>query len=181
MWTQSEGNTNMTSFLPSNYELPATPSGYTKFEEGQTVKFRILKSWMENDCVLFWEYFDERWEKGKPVRSLKAFESTPWISTDRKPKEVWAFKVWNYNLNQVQICSVWQKTIKVAIMWFINDEDYWDPLNYDIKIKREWKGLETEYTINPAPPKEFNKELLETWDKEIDWFKYLEWESPFTD
>ena len=168
-------------FLPSNYELPVTPSSYTKFEDWETVKIRILPSWMEKDCNLMWEYYDERWEKAKVVRSLTKFEETPWIKEGRQQKEVWAFKVWNYSLEQVQICTVSQKSIKVAIMWFINDEDYGDPLKYDIKIKREWTWLETQYTINPAPPRTFEEEKFQNNDKEIDWFKYLEWESPFKD
>ncbi len=180
MWNITEANENMTgsSFLPNNYELPVTPNHYTKFEDGETVKIRILPSGMDTNCNVFWEYFNESWEKPQVVRSLKTFKETPWIKKDRKPKEVWAFKVFNYSIWQIQICSISQKTIKVAIMWFIKDEDYWDPLGYDIKIWRVWTWLETEYTINPAPPKKFDKDLLKD-DKEIDWFGYIEWNEPF--
>ena len=182
MWTLAEGNVNMVTwgtFLPTNYSLPVTPSSFTKFEEWETVRIRILPSGMETDCMVFWEYFDESGEKAKPVRSMKAFESTPWIWEDWKIKEVWAFKVWNYNIEQVQLCSIPQKTVKEAILWFINDEDYWNPLSYDIKVTKSWKWFDTVYKVNPAPIKEFDGSLIEWKDKEIDWFKYLEWEQPF--
>jgi len=170
----------MDNFLPQDYEIPATPSNYTKFEDGETVKFRILPSGMDNDCIVFYEYFDKsQWENGKPIRSKKPFDSTPWIENGRKQQEKWAFKVWNYNLWQVQICNISQKGLKQSIMWYIKDEDYWDPLSYDIKISRTWKGLETEYSITPTPPKEFDESLLKDNDKKIDWVAYLNSEEPF--
>lgn len=168
------------SFLPDNYEMPVAPSNYTQFEDGTTTKFRILPSGGDQDCIVFWEYFDKtQWENWKPVRSMKKFEETPWIEPWRRQGEKWAFKVWNYDLNQVQICSLWQKGLKEAIMQHINDDDYGNPLWYDIKITRTWTKLETKYKIVVSPPKAFDESVLETDDKQIDWVAYLKNEEPF--
>lgn len=162
------------TFLEESYELPVTPSNYTKFEDWETTKFRILPSWMDTDCIVFYEYFDKsQWENGKPVRSSNKFDETPWIQPWQEPKEKWSFKVWNYNLEQIQICSIGQKSIKEAIMNLIKDTDYGEPLWYDIKVKREWQQLETKYWVLPWPVKDFDIDL--TWkDKKIDWVTYLE-------
>ena len=170
----------MSDFLPKDYEIPVSPSNYTKFEDGTTTKFRILPMDNEWNCIVFWEYFDKtQGENGKPVRSVNKFTATPWIEPWRKTIHKWAFKVWNYDLWQIQICSLGQKWLQEQIMSYINDDDYWNPLNYDIKIKRDWKGLETKYWLTVSPPKPFDEALLKDNDKNIDWFAYLESEEPF--
>lgn len=170
----------MNNFLPEDYKMPTTWNDYTKFEDWVTTRFRILPSGMESNCIVFWEYFDlTQGEKWKPVRSTKKFTETPWIESGRQQGEKWAFKVWNYDLGEVQICSIWQILLKQQIMSYINDDDYGNPVWYDIKIRREWVKLETKYSLTVSPPKDFDESLLESHDKKIDWVAYLEWEDPF--
>ena len=55
----------MTNFLPYGYEAPKSVSFYTKFEDGEKVKLRILPSGLEDrNCITGFEYFEET-EDGK--------------------------------------------------------------------------------------------------------------------
>jgi hypothetical protein len=161
------------SFLPEGYELPKSNSSFTKFEKDKTTRIRVLPSWLDQDALIFWEYFDESWEKPKPIRSIQPHKNTPWIKEGHKQKECWTMKVYNYDTEQVEICTINQASIKTAIMWFFSDSDYGDPKGYDLKITRTWDKLETKYTITPTPPKEFDDSLLIWKDKNIDWSAFL--------
>ena len=166
-----------TEFLPPDYEIPKSPSNYTKFEKDTTTKVRILPSGTTKDTIIYWEYFDERWEKAKPVRSIWEFKDTPWIKHWRKAKEMWSLKVWNYDLEQVQMMQIWQVSIKEAIIDYYMNDNYWNPLWYDIEIKRTWEKLDTKYSVIANPPKEFDQSLLEWKDLEIDWAWFMECET----
>jgi hypothetical protein len=167
----------MNNFLPKNYEIPKTPSKYTKFENDKTTRIRILPSWTDKDTIIFYEYFDISGENPKPVRSIKPFQETPWIKEGQKQKEIWNCKVWNYEIEQVQICSIWQMTIKEAIMNYYMDNDFWSPVLFDLKISKKWEKLETTYWVIASPPKEFDKSLLVWKDFKIDWSGFLKCET----
>ncbi len=162
----------MNDFLPQDYEIPKAPSKYTRFEKDTTTRLRILPSGLERDVILFNQYFDKSTNpKGIPVRSIKEFESTPWIMWDDKVKAMWAVKVWNYDEKIIQIWDIGQKTIQTMLQKFAEDEDYWSPVNYDIKLTKDWDGLESKYSIMPGIIKDFNAEDFE--DVKIDWSAYL--------
>ena len=162
------------TFLPENYELPASENNFTKFEKDKTTKLRILLSWLDKNCVIYYEYFqDIEWWKVKPIRSTKKFTETPWINAKSQVKEVWSFKVYNYEAQSIQICSIPQKWIKETIMNLIWDSDYGDPLGYDIKISKTGEGMETKYSLLASPPKEFDDKLIFNKDKDIDWAWFL--------
>lgn len=164
-------NTKNNGFLPNNYELPKSTSRYTKFEEWET-KVRIL-----SNSLVGWEYFNT---ENKPVRSRTKFEATPGIKNNAKQKEFWAFVVWNYKTEQIEICEITQASIKNAVWELYKDEDYWDPKGFDLKIKRKWEGLDTEYQVIPAPIREIEKEVKEEYLKEnIKLENLLEWTDPF--
>ena len=164
----------MNDFLPSEYELPVSENRFTKFEKDKTIRIRILPSGLKSNCMVFWEYFQTQTDwKVKPIRNVKKFQETPWIEKNREQKEVWAMKVYNYDTASIQICSISQKSLKQTIMWFINDNDYWNPLGFDLKISKTWEWLDTKYWIVPTPPKEFDISLIEWKDIKINWFKFL--------
>lgn len=161
-------------FLPENYEIPTSESRYTKFEKDKTTKIRVLKSWMDQDCIVFWEYFQIQADwKTKPIRSKTKFNETPWIENWKIQKEIWGIKVFNYETQSIQICNIGQKWIKETIMNFINDEDYGSPLLYDLKISRQWDWLDTKYGIVPWKTIEFDEKLIEWKDIKIDWVGFL--------
>lgn len=163
----------MPNFLPTGYEAPKSVSFYTKFEDGDKVKLRILPSGLEDrNCITGFEYFEEMDDgKKKPKRSIS---STKHI----EEKHFWAFKVYNHNLGIVQLCSLKQKGLMKALSDLFTNEDYGDPLGYDITISRTGKGMDTEYGLVPSPPKPLNAQYE---DKNINWNNWLDSEDPLSE
>ncbi len=92
------------------------------------------------------------WKDKKPYRF--AMKSKPEKPMDKNPiKHFWAFIVWNYNDQAIQILEVTQQTIQAAIGNLSKDEDWGAPFEYDLKITKKGKDLETKYGITPSPKK----------------------------
>ena len=137
------------SFLPKNYQAPKTSGFYMKLQDGEN-KIRIL-----SQPVIGWE----DWIEKKPVR----------FKMDEKPKQpfdakspvrhFWAFIVWNYAEEQIQVLHVTQATIRSSIEALCKDEDWGDPFFYDIKIIRKGEELKTEYMVNPLPHKSLSENI----------------------
>jgi len=134
------------SFLPKDHKEPVSKGNYTKLTEG-THKLRILSS-----AIIGYEGWSEEDGKRAPVR-YRMGEQPPFGPDGKEPKYFWAFTVWNYAQERVQIMQVTQKTIRTAIEAYVENEAWGDPKNYDIVITR--KGTtrdDTEYNVvaNPA-------------------------------
>lgn len=136
-------------------KVPEQQSNYFKFEAGPN-KLRIL-----SEPIFGYEY----WNKdNKPVRSKEAFTETP---TDARlndegefqQKFFWAFIVWNYKANRMQLLEVTQVSIQRQITDLIENADWGDPRGYDLTILKKGEKLNTEYTVQPAPPKEVGVEI----------------------
>jgi hypothetical protein len=150
------------SFLPSNYEVP-TESNYMKLEKGKN-KFRILGS-----AVVGNEYWKTVDGSRRPIRkrlgeSIPAsdIEINPRSGELEKVKHFWAFPVWNYQANKVQILELTQKTVMKAVTGLVENEDWGDPKDYDLTVSRDGDGLDTEYTVAPSPHKQVAVEVTES-------------------
>lgn len=137
----------MGDFLGKDYKAPVYPSNYMKFEDGENT-FRVLSS-----AVTGFSYWTT---SKKPVRSKMMFEETPddaQLSKEGKfqPKHFWAFVVWNYKAERVQILELTQKSIQDAILALVNNKKWGDPVKYDITVSKAGEGLDTEYTVMPNP------------------------------
>jgi len=131
------------TFLPKDYEPKATQSNYFRFEDGEN-SFRILSS-----AITGFEYFNK---ENKPVRSKEEFEEAPTdIKQDGKIKEFWAFVIWNYKLEKIQIMEITQKTIMSAILVLIDNPKWGDIKSFDLTIIKKGKNMETEYQVIPNP------------------------------
>jgi hypothetical protein len=135
-------------FLPEGYKAPV--GDYMKFEDGETT-FRVMSS-----AIVGYSYWTS---DDKPVRMRKEPLSTPADIRvkDGKPERVkhfWAFVVWNVEAQKIQILEVVQQTIQAAIKAYVANKKWGDPKGYDITVKREGSGFDTEYTImaNPHTP-----------------------------
>ena len=139
------------NFLPEDYQAPKTSNYYLKLLEGEN-RVRIL-----SQPVLGWE----DWHDKKPVRY--AFNDKPMKSFDpKKPaKHFWAFIVFNYNEEQIQIMHVTQATIRKSIEALCRDKDWGAPYFYDIKIMKTGEGVDTEYAVNPVPHKPIDPYLVQ--------------------
>lgn len=140
--------------LPNDYKMSES-TGWNYFritEEAQ--EFRILTS-----PIIGYEYFKIDGEKVKPVRQREAFEWIPSDSkNDERPKEFWAFVVWNHNLKKVQIMELTQRTMMKAIVELTKSQDWADPKTYDMSICKTGKGTDTRYTLTPLPKSRFEDE-----------------------
>lgn|SRR3990167_4240755 len=137
----------MNNFLPEKYEIPDASTGYMKFKLGEN-RFRVLSS-----AIIGWEsWVDDEDGKRKP-RRWKMGEDIKVEDIGDEPKHFWAFVVWNYATEKVQILEVTQKGIMKSIKALASDEDWGNPSEYDIVVTREGEGLETEYQLSPKPKK----------------------------
>lgn len=146
----------MNKFLSKGYKVPETPSDYMRFQQGAN-KFRVL-----SNAVVGYEYWNI---DNKPVR-LKEYPN--YIPEDARPnkdgaldnpKHFWAFVVYNYNTERVQILEITQKGIMDTIYNLNNNEDWGDPKEYDITVNRKGESLETKYDTQPSPKTELTEKI----------------------
>lgn len=142
-------NGNGDSFLPNDYTAPKSAGNYMKLQDGEN-KFRILSK-----PVIGW--LD--WEDNKPLRFTMQNKPAKPVDPKRNVKHFWAFCVWDYADSKVKILEVTQTTIQQAITSLSRDEDWGSPFDYDIKIIKSGKMLETEYSVNPVPHKKISAEV----------------------
>jgi len=141
------------SFLPPNYEKPALGSKYLKFLAGDN-KFRILSG----AIVGYVDWQDLEDGNRKPIRT----KEKPKQSFDPlKPcKHFWTFIVWDYRDEAIKILEITQVTIQDAIFNLHSDDNWGDPREYDLNIRKTGNKLETKYTIIPMPPKKLSVEII---------------------
>lgn len=155
------------SFLPKDYEAPASWGNYLKFKKGIT-KIRIMSESIQG-------YLD--WKDNKPVRTR---EKQPAFDPDKKPKHFRAFVVWDYEDNKIKVCEITQKGIQDAIYNLYIDEDWGDPKEYDLKITKEGDGMDTKYAVVASPKKELTEEMEKAYkDANIYLEALFEWDDPF--
>jgi hypothetical protein len=130
------------AFLPDDYAAPSSGnSNYMKLQDGEN-KLRIL-----SQPIIGWLDWDEK----QPVRFRYNDRPSKPIDAARPVKHFWAFLVWNYALETVQILEITQASIRDAIEGLCNDEEWGQPYFYDLKITRKGKEKETTYAVNPMP------------------------------
>lgn len=161
--------------FPSNYTPPASASegNYTKIPEGEAVRLRIL-----SEAIVGYEYWTN---DNKPIRSEKPFAATPNIREGDKPKHFWAFKVWNYTTEKIEVWEITQASIRSKLWALWEDtEDYGDLRNYGLKITRTGSKLETKYEVIAAPPKPLDPAIGQlSADTPVDLAALFRDESPF--
>jgi len=135
----------MNTFLPEGYKVPEASSGYMRLKQGEN-KFRVLDS-----AIVGWElWIDDEDGNRKPLR-FKSEQNIPADRVGEPRKHFWAFPVWNYQEEQVQVLELTQKGIMKSIRSLTQDEDWGHPETYDIVITRQGEGLETEYEVKSKP------------------------------
>src|SRR5690606_36301364 len=152
------------SFLPPNYEPPKTGGNYMKFEKGEN-KLRIL-----SHCITGYEYWTQ---DNKPVRVHNMPLERPENMKIRNEKEhwmnsikhFWAFVVWNYKTESIQILEITQASIQNAILGLYNESEWGHPNRYDITVVRSGEGMETKYQVIPKPPKEVTKDIMKAYEE----------------
>ena len=140
------------SFLPDNYETPATSTKYLKLAKGEN-KFRILAK-----PVIGW--LD--WKDNKPLRFRMNAKPEKAIDSAKPIRHFWALYVWSYNNNAAMVLEITQATIQKAISDLSKDEDWGAPYGYDLKITKKGEDKNTEYNVTPSPKKPFDEAIFQT-------------------
>jgi hypothetical protein len=127
-----------------------------KLEPGAN-KFRAI-----GDAITGYRWFVEKDEKTSVVR-VKRLSGVPVAirAEKNRVKHFWAFPVYNYGAEMVQILEIPQITVQTVIETYISNPDWGDPTNYDITITKKGEGWDTEYIVTPSPKRELTKEVKE--------------------
>lgn len=159
------------SFLPADYVAPKTTGGYFKPSETKT-KIRVIAP-----AIVGYIDRDKSGDKPKPIRTKE--KKAP-IGEDY-PKHFWAFPIWNYESNAVEIRDVSQATVRDQITALVMSE-WWDPMDYDIVVSKTGKMMETKYFVGttPAGKTELSDEIkLKVKETPVNLEALYLWEDPF--
>lgn len=142
----------MHTFLPENYEAPRSGGYYMKIQQGEN-KIRILSK-----PIIGWEDWGL---DNKPIRFAYDKRPEKAIKSDKPIRHFWAFVVWNYAEEAIQILQVTQAGIRKGIETLCNDADWGAPYFYDIKIIKTGEELKTKYQVNPLPHKAIGENVVQ--------------------
>ena len=162
-------------WLPANAKEPKSKSNYTMpLPEGAT-KIRVMSS-----AIVGYESWANDGEKKTPTRH-EIGEEPAFGGDGKSPNYFWAFIVYNYNTEQLQIMEVTQKTIRTAMQSKIDNEAWGDPKTYDIVITRTGMKLDdTEYDVTPNPHTDLDPAIEQLYtDNPIDLQEWFKGEDPF--
>lgn len=155
----------MTNFFDdNNYKMPST-ANYMKFLEGENT-FRVLSS-----AITGYEYWTT---ENNPVRSKVPFDETPNIKmvkndgnqmVESRVNHFWAFCVWNYKDERIQILELTQKGIMEYVKSLVDNKRWGNPTGYDITVTRKGSGFETAYTCVANPHSVMEDHIADAWSK----------------
>jgi hypothetical protein len=79
-------------------------------------------------------------------------------------KHFWAFIVYNYAEQQIQILQITQSTIRKRLEQLCRDKDWGAPYGYDIKIFKSGTQKKTDYDTNPVPHKPVEQYIIDAFN-----------------
>lgn len=146
-------------FLPEDHEVPETTSRYTKITEG-SVKLRFLAP-----ATIGFQTFGT--DPNKKEHKSEPYKGNTHLLDDKAWKYFWAVPVFNYTSQLIECYKFQQNKILTAIKDLTVDEDWGNPLEYDLTIKRQGKTMnDTTYSVIPVPRKPLNPQIQELWAAE---------------
>ena len=147
------------NFLANDYKIPKNDGSYMKFSQGKN-KFRILSS-----AITGYQYWTV--EK-KPVRQKEPFRLLPediQVNKDGMPTDIkhfWAFVVWNYDEQKIQILQITQVTIQRAMKIKIDNRNG-DAKSYDWIITKSGDSLDAEYDVDVTEASPLNEVVADAY------------------
>ncbi len=156
------------NFLTTDYQLPETNSNnYMKLQKGEN-RFRIL-----SPAITGWVYWDVN---NKPIRTKEYPDSL----FSEKPKHFWCMVVYNCNTEEIQLLEISQSTIQKSIKALLDDKDWGEPENYDIKIIKTGELKETKYQILGVPHSAISEDIKSQYESmKINLEAVFDGENPF--
>jgi hypothetical protein len=153
----------MNDFLPKDYELPESERRFAELEEGAN-SLRIL-----TPAIVGYEWWIDTQEGGRtPIRARTAEEVPSEVrnaaESQDKAKHFWAFTVYNYQTQSIQVLEVKQQTIMRALDSLVKSSKWGSPLGYDLtieKVKTGSRDRDVEYHVIPEPPAPIDEGIAE--------------------
>ncbi len=153
----------MNDFLPKGYETPESERNYMEFAEGMNT-FRIL-----SPAIVGYEWFEETGDGGRVPRRVRTEEEVPAdvrnAMDDRdRAKHFWAFTVYNYASQSIQVLKLKQKTIMRQIEAYAKNPKWGNPMGYDLtveKVKTGSRERDVVYHVIPEPPSPLDEGIAE--------------------
>ena len=150
--------------LTYGFTEPKKYGDYTRIEEGDNI-FRILSGGIFG--VEYWsEEIDANTKqiKKKPNRHLVS-EATSLPTLDWS--YFYAFYVWSYKANKVQMMVTTKRGILTGLRTIIDNQKWGNPIDFDICISKRLKDpsdvKSAEYRVTPEPKTILDGEILEKW------------------
>ena len=154
--TQSQGAYLKVSAIGSAYSNPP--------------KIRILGAFIDDSMIEGWRAFNT---SGMPMRKKTKDEidlsqlGKNNFGQDEKPIRFWAFPVYVFDDNSVQICEIHQVGLMRELERLGNDRNWGDPRLYDVSIMKTGSGNRTAYQVTPSRS-QFPQEHADSVGKAID-------------
>lgn len=156
----------METFLPKGFKIPSKSEQFMTLEQGEN-KIRVV-----SPASFGYLLFGVDGQTVKPFRKegMDDFTMEEILDINPKPnkdgtvqssKFFMIFCVWNYREKRFQALEITQKGIMKKIQKYLEDEDYGNPMEYDLKINKSGDGLNTEYDVIASPPRKPALEIVE--------------------
>jgi hypothetical protein len=153
----------MNDFLPKGYETPENERRFMEFAEG-TNTFRIL-----SPAIVGFKWWEETGDGGRVPRRVRTEAEVPAAVRNAadsrdQAKHFWAFTVYNYTTQSIQVLELKQKSIMRAIEAYKNNPKWGNPMGYDLmieKVKTGPRDRDVEYTVVPEPPAKLDAGIAE--------------------
>ena len=173
------------SFLPEGYKEPSN-NPYMKFTAGSN-RFRIL-----GPAKVGYEYWTRKTidgiEKDVPIKVTKE-ESIPLaeVITDKYGKIAiyyfWAFPVYNFNEERIQILQIKQKSVREGMQKSLGNKMWGNAVpgeyTFDVNQGKKADG-KPEYSVIPEPKEELDKSIVEKFNSmNIDMDVWMAGKDPF--
>jgi len=140
-------------------KIPDTGGKYLKLSKQAECTFRVLGEPIMG--TVGWKKIDG---KDTPIRvPIEEAISVNDVDDPSNIKYFWAMVVYHNEDKQIKILDITQKTVLKAIKTLASDDDYGDPINYDIKVSKTGEGLDTEYQVTPKPPKKLDDDIAKAY------------------
>lgn len=143
------------NWLPPDYEPPQTTGKYMKLAVGDNI-FRAL------DKPIFGFV---AWKDKKVQRRRENTFKPADLDAGTKAKHFWAFPVWNYAANCVQVLELTQSTVQEAIKNLSRNAKWGSPLAYDVVVTAKGEKMDREYQVVPEPKSDLPEAAYAAWSE----------------
>jgi hypothetical protein len=152
-------------FLPAGYERQESAGSYMKLVDGEN-RFRVLSS-----AITGWEWWEDDGKGNRLPKRVRKVDDVPSEAWNRekkdRPREFWAFAVYNYDAKAIQILELKQQSIMGDIEKLVRNAKWGSPKEYDVAIIRTKTGsqaFDVEYSVMPEPKEPIDPGIVKAYE-----------------